>query len=95
MKDVAGYLLGDFVVILACAQLITLIAFRLRTKQTKTWEISPQTDLPPEASEHSGSGRIELFSKSTAFLMKNLEKSSENLEKAPRIWEVEGSGGQR
>ncbi len=33
-----------------------------------SWETSLQTDLTPEASEHSGSRRIELSSKSTAFL---------------------------
>ncbi len=34
-----------------------------------SWETSPQTDLTPEASTHSGSGRIEFSSKSTTFLM--------------------------
>ena len=35
-----------------------------------SWETSPQTDSTPEASKHSGSGRIEFSSQSTAFLMK-------------------------
>ena len=32
-----------------------------------SWETSPQTDSTPEASEHSGSGRIEFSSKSATF----------------------------
>ncbi len=34
-----------------------------------SWETSPQENLTPEASEHSGSRRIEFSSKSTTFLM--------------------------
>ncbi len=34
-----------------------------------SWETSPQTVSTPEASRHSGSGRIEFSSKSTTFLM--------------------------
>ena len=43
-----------------------------------SWETSPQTDSTPEASNRSGSGRIELSSKSTTFLMwQFLERSNE------------------
>ena len=34
-----------------------------------SWETSPQMDSTPEASRHSGSGRIEFSSKSTTLLM--------------------------